>query len=133
VNLAVKIRLRRMGAKKRPYYRIVVADSRTPRDGRFIEAIGQYNPIDKPASIRLIEERVYHWLKQGALPTDTVNSLFRKIGLLGKWLALKKGSDVSGMEISKTIPERRRKKKRKAKGAKETEPKETKGTEPKTE
>jgi small subunit ribosomal protein S16 len=133
VNLAVKIRLRRMGAKKRPYYRIVVADSRTPRDGRFIEAIGQYNPIDKPASIRLKEERVFHWLKQGALPTDTVNSLFRKIGLLRKWLALKKESDVSGMEISNTIPERKRKKKRKAKGAKETEPKETKGTEPKTE
>ncbi len=131
--MAVKIRLRRMGAKKRPYYRIVVADSRTPRDGRFIEAIGQYNPIDKPASIRLNEERVFHWLKQGALPTDTVNSLFRKIGLLRKWLALKKGSDVSGMEISNTIPERKRKKKRKAKGAKETEPKETKGTEPKTE
>lgn len=131
--MAVKIRLRRMGAKKRPYYRIVVADSRTPRDGRFIEAIGQYNPIDKPASIRLNEERVFHWLKQGALPTDTVNSLFRKIGLLRKWLALKKGSDVSGMGISNTIPERKRKKKRKAKGAKETEPKETKGTEPKTE
>jgi len=133
VNLAVKIRLRRMGAKKRPYYRIVVADSRTPRDGRFIEAIGQYNPIDKPASIRLKEERVFHWLKQGVQLTDTVNSLFRKIGLLGKWLALKKGSDVSGMEISNTIPERKRKKKIKAKGAKETEPKETKGTEPKTE
>ena len=111
----------------------MVADSRTPRDGRFIEAIGQYNPIDKPASVRLKEERVYHWLKQGALPTDTVNSLFRKIGLLRKWLALKKGSDVSGMEISNTIPERKRKKKIKAKGAKETEPKETKGTEPKTE
>ena len=131
--MAVKIRLRRTGAKKRPYYRIVVADSRTPRDGRFIEAIGQYNPIDKPASVRLKEERVYHWLKQGALPTDTVNSLFRKIGLLRKWLALKKGSDVSGMEISNIIPERKRKKKIKAKGAKETEPKETKGNEPKTE
>ncbi len=131
--MAVKIRLRRMGAKKRPYYRIVVADSRTPRDGRFIEAVGQYNPIDKPASVSLKEERVYHWLKQGALPTDTVNSLFRKIGLLRKWLALKKGAEVSGMEISNTIPEKKRKKKRKSKGAKETEPKETKGTEPKTE
>lgn len=131
--MAVKIRLRRMGAKKRPYYRIVVADSRTPRDGRFIEAIGQYNPIDKPASVRLKEERIYHWLKQGALPTDTVNSLFRKIGLLGKWLALKKGADVSGMEISNTIPEKKRKKKIKAKGAKGTEPKEIIGTEPKTE
>lgn len=131
--MAVRIRLRRMGAKKRPYYRIVVADSRTPRDGRFIESIGQYNPIEKPASIKLNEERVYHWFKQGALPTDTVNSLFRKIGLLRKWSALKKGADASGMEISNLIPERRRKKKKKARGVKETEPKETKGTEPKTE
>ncbi|HVP37473.1 MAG TPA: 30S ribosomal protein S16 [Terriglobales bacterium] len=131
--MAAKIRLRRMGAKKRPYYRIVVADSRTPRDGRFIEAIGQYNPIDKPASVRLKEERVFHWLKQGALPTDTVNSLFRKIGLLRKWSALKNGADVSGMEISNIIPEKKRKKKRKAKGVKETEPIETKAAEPKTE
>lgn len=131
--MAVRIRLRRMGAKKRPYYRIVVADSRSPRDGRFIEALGQYNPIEKPASVKVKEERVYHWLKNGAQPSDTVNSLLRKIGLLKKWSALKKGLDVSGMEISSFIPERRKKKKRKVKETKETESKEAKGTEAKTE
>jgi small subunit ribosomal protein S16 len=126
--LAVRIRLRRTGAKKRPFYRIVVADSRSPREGRFIEALGQYSPIDKPASVKVKEERVYYWLKNGALPTDTVNSLLRKIGLLRKWAALKKGGDVSGMEISNFIQERRKRKKRKAKEVKETQ-----ATEPKTE
>jgi small subunit ribosomal protein S16 len=126
--LAVRIRLRRMGAKKRPFYRIVVADSRSPREGRFIESLGQYSPIDKPASVKVNEERVYYWLKNGALPTDTVNSLLRKIGLLRKWAALKKGVDVSGMEISNFIQERRKRKKRKAKEVKETQ-----ATEPKTE
>jgi small subunit ribosomal protein S16 len=126
--LAVRIRLRRMGAKKRPFYRIVVADARSPREGRFIEALGQYSPIDKPASVKVNEERVYYWLKNGALPTDTVNSLLRKIGLLRKWAALKKGVDVSGMEISNFIQERRKRKKRKTKEVKETQ-----ATEPKTE
>ncbi len=131
--MAVRIRLRRMGAKKRPFYRIVVADSRSPREGRFIESLGQYSPIDKPASVKVNEERVYYWLKNGALPTDTVNSLLRKMGLLRKWAALKKGVDVSGMEISNFIPERRKKKKRKTKEVKETESKEAQATEPKTE
>lgn len=131
--MAVRIRLRRMGAKKRPFYRIVVADSRSPREGRFIESLGQYSPIDKPASVKVNEERVYYWLKNGALPTDTVNSLLRKIGLLRKWAALKKGVDVSGMEISNFIPERRKRKKRKTKEVKETESKEAQATEPKTE
>jgi small subunit ribosomal protein S16 len=131
--LAVRIRLRRMGAKKRPFYRIVVADSRSPREGRFIESLGQYSPIDKPASVKVNEERVYYWLKNGALPTDTVNSLLRKIGLLRKWAALKKGVDMSGMEISNFIPERRKRKKRKTKEVKETESKEAQATEPKTE
>jgi small subunit ribosomal protein S16 len=131
--LAVRIRLRRMGAKKRPFYRIVVADSRSPREGRFIESLGQYSPIDKPASVKVNEERVYYWLKNGALPTDTVNSLLRKIGLLRKWAALKKGVEVSGMEISNFIPERRKRKKRKTKEVKETESKEAQATEPKTE
>lgn len=131
--MAVRIRLRRMGAKKRPFYRIVVADSRSPREGRFIESLGQYSPIDKPASVKVNEERVYYWLKNGALPTDTVNSLLRKIGLLRKWAALKKGVDMSGMEISNFIPERRKRKKRKTKEVKETESKEAQATEPKTE
>ncbi len=131
--MAVRIRLRRMGAKKRPFYRIVVADSRSPREGRFIESLGQYSPIDKPASVKVNEERVYYWLKNGALPTDTVNSLLRKIGLLRKWAALKKGVEVSGMEISNFIPERRKRKKRKTKEVKETESKKAQATEPKTE
>ena len=131
--MAVRIRLRRMGAKKRPFYRIVVADSRSPREGRFIESLGQYSPIDKPASVKVNEERVYYWLKNGALPTDTVNSLLRKMGLLRKWAALKKGVDMSGMEISNFIPERRKRKKRKTKEVKETESKEAQATEPKTE
>jgi len=131
--LAVRIRLRRMGAKKRPFYRMVVADARSPRDGRFIESLGQYNPIEKPASVKVNEERIYYWLKQGALPTETVNSLLQKIGLLRKWTTLKKGADVSGMEISNFIPERRKRKKKKTKEVKETESQEAQATEPKTE
>ena len=131
--MSVRIRLRRTGAKKRPYYRIVVTDSRNPRDGKFIEAIGQYNPIEKPTSVVVKEERVYHWLKIGAQPTDTVNSLLRGIGLMKKWAALKKGADVSGMELSSFIPERRKKKKKKSKEVKETESQKAQATEPKTE
>lgn len=77
----VKLRLRRMGAKKRPSYRIVAADSRSPRDGAFIESIGFYDPITDPATIKVDVERVRHWLSVGAQPTETVNSLFRKAGV----------------------------------------------------
>jgi len=133
VNLAVRIRLRRMGAKKRPFYRIVVANSRSPRDGRFIESLGQYNPLEKPASVKVDEKRIYYWLKNGAQPTETVNSLLKRTGLLRKWAALKKGADVSGMEISNFIPERRKRKKKKAKEVKETESQKAQATEPKTE
>ena len=78
----VKIRLRRMGAKKAPFYRIVVADSRYPRDGRFIEEIGYYNPVEDPAVIKFDEERAKYWLSTGAQPTDTVRGLLKKGGLL---------------------------------------------------
>jgi len=74
----VKIRLRRMGAKKNPFYRIVVADSRSPRDGRFIEEIGTYNPLTSPSEFDLDLERVDYWLKNGAQPTDTVRALIKK-------------------------------------------------------
>ena len=74
----VKIRLRRMGAKKNPFYRIVVADSRSPRDGRFIEEIGTYNPLSSPSEFELDLERVDYWLKNGAQPTDTVRALIKK-------------------------------------------------------
>lgn len=76
--MAVKIRLRRMGAKKAPFYRVVVADSRYPRDGRFIEEIGYYNPLQEPPVIKIDEEKVQKWISNGAQPTDTVKALLKK-------------------------------------------------------
>jgi small subunit ribosomal protein S16 len=78
----VKIRLRRMGAKKAPFYRVVVADSRSPRDGRFIEEIGTYNPLADPAEIKIDAERAKAWIKNGAQPTDTVRMLLKKAEIL---------------------------------------------------
>ena len=78
----VKIRLRRMGAKKNPYYRIIVADSRFPRDGRFIEEIGTYNPLAEPAELKADVERAQYWIKNGAQPTDTVRALLKKSGAI---------------------------------------------------
>jgi small subunit ribosomal protein S16 len=76
--MAVKIRLRRMGAKKAPFYRIVVADSRYPRDGRFIEEIGYYNPLQEPSVVKVDAEKAKKWIANGAQPTDTVKALFKK-------------------------------------------------------
>lgn len=76
--MAVKIRLRRMGAKKAPFYRVVVADSRYPRDGRFIEEIGYYDPMKKPAEIKIDMEKAEKWIKNGAQPTETVKALLAK-------------------------------------------------------
>ena len=78
----VKIRLRRMGAKKAPFYRIIVADSRAPRDGAFIEELGYYNPLTDPAEIKVDGERAQYWLKNGAQPTDTVRGLLKKSGAI---------------------------------------------------
>ncbi|CDC11604.1 MAG: 30S ribosomal protein S16 [Clostridium sp.] len=80
--MAVKIRLRRMGAKKAPFYRIVVADSRYPRDGRFIEEIGTYNPVVSPVEIKVDAEKAKQWIANGAQPTDTVKALLKKEGVL---------------------------------------------------
>ena len=80
--MAVKIRLRRMGAKKHPFYRIVVADSRYPRDGRFIEEIGYYNPLTELSDVKVDAEKVEKWLKNGAQPTDTVKALLKKNGII---------------------------------------------------
>lgn len=80
--MAVKIRLRRMGAKKSPFYRIVVADSRYPRDGRFIEEIGYYNPLKEPSEVKVDSEKAKKWIENGAQPTDTVKSLFKKYNVL---------------------------------------------------
>ncbi len=79
--MAVKIRLRRMGAKKSPFYRIVVADSRFPRDGRFIEEIGYYNPLEEPAVVKVDVEKAQKWIANGAQPTDTVKDLFKRAGV----------------------------------------------------
>jgi small subunit ribosomal protein S16 len=85
--VATKIRLRRMGAKKNPFYRIVVADARSPRDGRFIEEIGYYDPGTDPASIKIDEEKALKWLADGAKPTDTAKSLLQKQGIWAKFAA----------------------------------------------
>ena len=82
-----------MGKKKQPFYRIVAADSRSPRDGRFIEMVGTYDPIAKPHKVDYKEERILHWLSNGAKPTDTVKSLFRGKGLWLKWTLIKQGAD----------------------------------------
>ncbi len=79
--MAVKIRLRRTGAKKAPSYRVVVADSRYPRDGRFIEELGYYNPLTEPATIKIDIEKAENWIKNGAQPTDTVKALLKKVGV----------------------------------------------------
>lgn len=80
----VKIRLRRMGAKKRPFYRVVVADARAPRDGKFLDEIGYYDPTKDPAVIHIDETKAMRWIKNGAQPTDTARSLLRKSGILKK-------------------------------------------------
>ena len=80
--MAVKMRLRRMGAKKAPFYRVVVADSRFPRDGRFIEEIGYYNPGTNPAEVQIDAEKAQKWIKNGAQPTDTVKALLKKSGAI---------------------------------------------------
>ncbi len=89
--MAVKLRLKRMGAKKKPFYRIVAADSRSPRDGRFIEMVGTYNPLTNPAEIKINEELAMKWLKNGATPTDTVRNLLSKSGIMAKFAKEKQG------------------------------------------
>ncbi|CDC74896.1 MAG: 30S ribosomal protein S16 [Firmicutes bacterium] len=81
--MAVKIRLRRMGQKKAPFYRIVVADSRYPRDGRFIEQLGHYNPMTDPAEVVIDAEKAAQWIKNGAQPTETVRALLKKQNIIG--------------------------------------------------
>mgnify|MGYP003574499734 CR=1 FL=1 len=97
----VRIRLRRMGAKKKPFYRIVVADKRSPRDGRFIETIGTYDPLTEPATVEMKLDRAAHWLSVGAQPSDAVARLLKKQGLLdddGKPVALTEAADETVAE-----------------------------------
>jgi small subunit ribosomal protein S16 len=94
----VKLRLRRVGRKKLPIYKIVAADSRSPRDGRFIESLGTYNPNSNPAHVEVNETRVYHWLKAGAKPTYTVKNLLSRKGILLRLSLMKKGLDESKVQ-----------------------------------
>lgn len=89
--MAVKLRLKRMGAKQKPFYRIVAADSRFPRDGRFIETVGTYNPVSNPAEVKIDKELALKWLNNGAEPTDTVKTLLRSEGILKEFAESKKG------------------------------------------
>lgn len=122
--MAVRIRLRRMGTKKRPFYRFVAADSRSPRDGRFIEILGYYNPIERPAKVVVHQDRIFKWLKNGAQMTETVSSLFRKINVLEKWERIRAGESGEEITIKDTISERNKKTK-KAKKASATDATET--------
>ena len=83
--MAVKIRLKRMGSKRNPFYRVVVADSRSPRDGRFIETVGTYNPLVEENQVTLKEERVLEWMSKGAQPSDTVRNILSKEGVMAKF------------------------------------------------
>ena len=132
--MAVKIRLRRMGRKKKAYFRVIATDSRSPRDGRFIEILGHYHPLDNPATLEVKEERVFFWLGNGAIPTETVNALFKQIGLYRKLEKMEKGEDISQLEILTQIKERKKKgKKRKAAKLEEKKPEEKEVEETKSE
>lgn len=115
--MAVHLRLLRKGAKKRAFYRIVAADSRRARDGRFLEIVGTYNPITKPAVVSVVEEKVTKWLNDGAIPTDTVRTLFTQIGFTEKYEKAKKGEDVSEVTLKTTINERPKKTRKMKKAA----------------
>lgn len=107
--MAVKLRLRREGTVKRPYYRVVAADSRSPRDGRFIEIFGEYRPLEEPSFIRIDEERALHWLSNGAQPSDAVKKLLR---ITGVWEQFKPGD--TGRDRSEAKPKQSKKAKAKA-------------------
>ncbi len=96
--MSVSLRLTRIGRKKRPFYRIVAIDSRKARDGRFIESLGTYNPLVSPVEVDVKEERVLYWLGQGAIPSDTVKSFFRRKGILHKWHLIRNGADDAAIE-----------------------------------
>lgn len=107
----VKLRLKRMGKKAYPVYKIVAADSRSPRDGRFIESVGHYNPNQEPAKVTLKDDRVSYWLNSGAQPTDTVRSILSKEGFMLKLHLTRKGADETKIndEFSKFLADRSRK------------------------
>jgi small subunit ribosomal protein S16 len=93
----VRLRLRRIGLKGQPTYRVVAADSESPRDGRFLEILGFYNPRTQPGTIHLKEDRVFHWMKNGALPTESVAQVFKAAGTLDRWDRFKKGESIESL------------------------------------
>jgi len=101
--MAIKLRLKRMGAKRAPFYRIVAADSRSPRDGRFIEIVGTYNPVAKGEQVTFKEELVMKWLSNGAQPTDTVRDLFSKAGIMEKFHATKPKKKAKANKPAKEV------------------------------
>jgi small subunit ribosomal protein S16 len=112
----VRIRLRRIGLKGQPTYRIVAADKEMPRDGRFLEILGVYNPRTEPSTIRVKEDRVYHWMQNGALPTESVAQVFKTAGVLDRFERLKKGealetllTEAAEAETKRAAPMRTRK------------------------
>jgi small subunit ribosomal protein S16 len=94
----VKLRLRRIGKKKHPIYKVVAADIRSPRNGRYIEAVGSYDPNVNPVMLKFRDDRILHWLQKGAQPTDTVRSLFRRSGLWLRWSLMKRGADETKIQ-----------------------------------
>ncbi len=105
--MAVKIRLKKMGSKKRPFYRVVATDVRSPRDGRFIETLGYYNPLVDPPEIKLDDDKIYKWLNEGAKPTDNAKNLLKQAGLIERWQLLKQGTAIA--DLDSRIEERRAK------------------------
>lgn len=104
----VRIRLRRVGFRNQPSYRIVVAEKESPRDGRFLEIVGSYNPRSNPSMLEIKEDRIYHWLSKGAKPSESVTSLFKQVGLLDRFERSKKGENVDKLlEEAKTAYENR--------------------------
>lgn len=125
--MAVKLRLRRFGKKKQPFYRIVAIDSRASRDSSYLDKIGLYNPITVPAEILIDKEKAFKWLNDGAIPSDTVNSLFRRQGILHEWTLKKRGVEAAQLadEMSKwQLAQVERTKKAEAKAAQEKREKE---------
>jgi len=105
--LAVKIRMKRMGSKKRPFYRIVAADERMPRDGRFIEILGYYNPLTDPADFKIDEDKLYKWLNDGAKPAPNTATVLRRHHLLERWKLIKSGLSIA--EVDEKIAQLRAK------------------------
>jgi small subunit ribosomal protein S16 len=104
----VRIRLRRIGLKGQPTYRIIAADKESPRDGRFLEILGVYNPRTNPATIHIKEDRVFHWMKNGALPTESVAQIFKSAGTQDRFERLKKGEAIETLVAEATEAEAKR-------------------------